>query len=182
MAGKALSCTLISLLIAVVVFSFGVLVFGVRLRGDALAFGLLLTAFALMASQFGLLVAAIGRTPQGARSVAILAVLVLVKLPSPQGMNWAVPLTKRPALVRSWLRGLALAALLKKQPTDATKSSCPRVPKNVSPTWKLMRPCAKWTATSKLLKSTLVKTSHQSTGAMMRSSVVVESRRWLLVA
>lgn len=80
MAGKALSCTLVSLLIATVVFGFGGLVFGIRIRGDAVAFGLLLSAFALMASQFGLLVAAIGRTPQGARSVAILGVLVLVML------------------------------------------------------------------------------------------------------
>ncbi len=80
MAGKALSCAIISLLIAGLVFGFGALAFGIRVRGDGLAFVLLLTAFALMAAQFGLLVAALGRSPQGARSVAVLAVLVMVML------------------------------------------------------------------------------------------------------
>ena len=77
---KILGCWINSLLIVGAVLGAGALLFGYRVEGSwAALFGLAL-AFAGMASTFGLMVAALGRSPQGARSVSILATLVLVLL------------------------------------------------------------------------------------------------------
>ncbi|MEW4568666.1 ABC transporter permease [Tautonia sp. JC769] len=80
MLSKVLSCAIVSLVITLVVFTAGALLFGYRLEGDVLGFVALAVAFAVMASAFGLTVATLGRSPQGARSVALLGVLVMVML------------------------------------------------------------------------------------------------------
>ncbi|WP_152053922.1 ABC transporter permease [Tautonia marina] len=80
MLSKVLSCAIVSLIITLVVFTAGALLFGYRLEGDWHGFLGLAVAFALMASAFGLTVATLGRSPQGARSVALLGVLVMVML------------------------------------------------------------------------------------------------------
>lgn len=77
---KAVGCSIMSLLITLTVFGFGAAVFGFRIQGDALGFAAVAVAYAMTAATFGLLIASIGRTPQGARSVSILAVLVMVLL------------------------------------------------------------------------------------------------------
>jgi ABC-2 type transport system permease protein len=99
LAARAISATLISLVVTCVVFGFGAIFFGIRIQGGPLGivgFLAVATAFALTAATFGLLVAALGKTPQAARGVSILAVLVMVML----GGAW-VPSQFFPAWVRS---------------------------------------------------------------------------------
>ena len=126
LAGKAISQALIGLLIVLVVFGFGAAVFHVRFSGSPLGFLLVAAGYALAAACFGLLIAALGKTPQAARGVAILAVLLMVLLggawmPSSFFPPWLQAVT--PLLPTRWAvdgfegatwRGLALAALLPK--------------------------------------------------------------------
>lgn len=78
----------------------GMLVFGVRVLGSWLGLLLLLLAFALLTASFGLLIAAIGRTPEATRGLAIIATLMMVML----GGAWV------PAFVfPDWLQTLSLA-------------------------------------------------------------------------
>jgi len=100
MASKVLGCFLASIMIIAAVFGFGAAAFGFRVRGDLAGLLLLASAFAWMASNFGLMVAALGRSPQGARAVAVLAVLILVML----GGGW-IPSFLFPA----WLQRLTPA-------------------------------------------------------------------------
>jgi ABC-2 type transport system permease protein len=97
LAAKILGSIVASLLIMAAVFGFGAAVFGIRVHGDFAGLVLVAVAFAWMASNLGLVVAALGRTPRGARSVAILAVLVMVML----GGGW-IPSFLFPA----WLQQL----------------------------------------------------------------------------
>ena len=80
LGSKLAGSFLVSSMIIGVVLGFGALAFGYRVRGSALGLILMGAAFAWMASNFGLMVAALGRSPQGARSVSILAVLAMVML------------------------------------------------------------------------------------------------------
>jgi ABC-2 type transport system permease protein len=80
LAGKALSGTIISLAVLLVSFGFAMIVFGVRIEGSAIGFLGISLACALMASTFGLLVAALGNSPATARGVTTLAVLMMVML------------------------------------------------------------------------------------------------------
>ncbi len=77
---RGISGALISLAIFLVCMGFGMAVFGVRVQGSWLGFLLLAVAYALMASAFGLLLAALGRTPEATRGLAVFAVLILVML------------------------------------------------------------------------------------------------------
>ena len=77
---KALSGALISLMILLVSFGFAMIVFKVRIHGSVLGFVGISIACAVMASTFGLLVAALGNSPATARGVTTLAVLVMVML------------------------------------------------------------------------------------------------------
>lgn len=80
LAGKVLSGALISLMILGVCFAFAMAVFGVRIDGSILGFAGVAIACALMASTFGVLVAALGNSPATARGVTTLAVLMMVML------------------------------------------------------------------------------------------------------
>lgn len=99
LGGKAASGTVITLLPLLVSFGFAMLVFGVRIEGSVAGFAAVAVACALMASTFGLLLAAVGRTPGTTRGVAILAVLLMVML----GGAW-VPTFVFPA----WLQSLTV--------------------------------------------------------------------------
>ena len=100
LAGKTVSGTIISLTTLFVSFGFAMIVFGVRIQGSLIGFLAVSTACALMAATFGLLVAAVGRTPASARGVTTLAVLMMVML----GGAW-VPTFIFPA----WLQQATLA-------------------------------------------------------------------------
>jgi ABC-2 type transport system permease protein len=97
--GKAASSTVISLLTLGVSFGFAMAVFGIRIEGTWLGFLGILLASSLMAATLGLLIAAIGKTPQAARGVSTFVVLFLVML----GGAW-VPAFLFPA----WLQKITL--------------------------------------------------------------------------
>jgi ABC-2 type transport system permease protein len=97
--GKAISGALISLMILLVSFGFAMIVFKVRIHGSVLGFLGISVACAVMASTFGLLVAALGNSPATARGVTTLAVLMMVML----GGAW-VPTFVFPA----WLQQFTL--------------------------------------------------------------------------
>jgi ABC-2 type transport system permease protein len=100
LAGKAASGAIISLMILLVCFAFAMIVFGVRIQGSILGFFAVAVACAVMASTFGLLVAALGNSPATARGITTLAVLMMVML----GGAW-VPSFIFPA----WLQQFTLA-------------------------------------------------------------------------
>jgi ABC-2 type transport system permease protein len=99
LAGKVASGTVIALLTLLVSFGFAMLVFGVRISGSAIGFLSVAVACSLMAATFGVLVAAVGRTPATARGVTTFAVLLMVML----GGAW-VPTFVFPA----WLQRLTV--------------------------------------------------------------------------
>jgi len=80
LVGKALSGAAIAMLTLLVSFGFAMLVFHVRISGSIAGFLAVAAACALMASTFGLLIAALGRTPGATRGVASFAVLIMVML------------------------------------------------------------------------------------------------------
>lgn len=80
LGSRIASCAVIALLVFAAVWAVAFAVFGVRIQGSVLGFGGLLVAFALLTATFGLMIAAIGRTPEATRGLAILATLLLVML------------------------------------------------------------------------------------------------------
>lgn len=80
LAGKAASMTIIALMTLLVSFAFAMIVFGVRIHGSVIGFLSVSIACALMAATFGLLIAALGKTPAATRGVTTLAVLMMVML------------------------------------------------------------------------------------------------------
>ena len=80
LAGKAASGAVVSLLTLAVSFAFAMIVFGVRIHGSVVGFIAVALATAIMASTFGLLIAAVGKTPGGTRGIASLSVLLMVML------------------------------------------------------------------------------------------------------
>jgi ABC-2 type transport system permease protein len=55
-------------------------VFGVRIEGSLIGFVGVAVAFSLLAAAFGLLIASLGKTPESARGLSIVATLLLVML------------------------------------------------------------------------------------------------------
>ena len=100
LAAKVLGSIVAALLIIAVVFGFGAMTFGIRVRGSFAGFLLVAGSFAAMAATFGLMVAAVGRSPRSARSISLLAVLAMVML----GGGW-IPAFLFPA----WLQALTPA-------------------------------------------------------------------------
>ena len=100
LGSKAVSQTLIALAILLVLFGFGAIVFHVRFSGSLAGFALVAIAYALTASTFGLLIAALGKTPQAARGISVMTVLFMVLL----GGAW-VPMFLFP----EWLQKATLA-------------------------------------------------------------------------
>jgi ABC-2 type transport system permease protein len=100
LASRVLSCALIALFSLAVVFAVAVAFFGMRIDGSLPGFVGVLIAFALTTASFGLLIAAIGKTPEATRGLAILVTLLMVML----GGAW-VPAFIFPA----WLQQLTLA-------------------------------------------------------------------------
>jgi len=80
LAARGASGAILALGVLSVVMAVGMLLFGVRVRGSLGGFLLVLAATAAMASSFGLLVAALGRTPEATRGLGIFATLVITVL------------------------------------------------------------------------------------------------------
>jgi ABC-2 type transport system permease protein len=80
LGSRVVSAALIVMLILVVVFAFARITFGVKIEGSLPGFLAVAAAFGLMTSTYGLLIAALGKTPQAARGLSILATLLMVML------------------------------------------------------------------------------------------------------
>ncbi|HLG57158.1 MAG TPA: ABC transporter permease [Vicinamibacterales bacterium] len=80
LGARALSGTMLTLLVLLVSFLFAIVVFGVRIHGSVLGFAAIAVACSIMAATFGLLVAALGKTAAATRRVATFAVLIMVML------------------------------------------------------------------------------------------------------
>jgi ABC-2 type transport system permease protein len=99
LGSRAASAAILAFLVVQVNFLFARLVFGVRVEGSMLGFLGVSAAFALMTAGFGMLVAAIGKTPEATRGLAIFVVLIVVML----GGAW-VPMFLFP----QWLQKLTV--------------------------------------------------------------------------
>ena len=99
LGSKVGSGTVIGTLVMLVSFGFAILVWGVRIEGSVAGFIGVTIASAVMAASYGLLIAALGKTPNAARGVSVLATLLMVML----GGAW-VPTFVFPA----WLQRVTL--------------------------------------------------------------------------
>jgi ABC-2 type transport system permease protein len=99
-ASRTASASLISMLILTVMFGFARAVFGVKIEGSFAGMAGVCAAFSIMAASFGLLIAMLGRTPEGTRGISIFVTLILVML----GGSW-VPTFIFPR----WLQKLTVA-------------------------------------------------------------------------
>ncbi len=90
---------LIATILLLVIFLAAIAFFGVRIEGSIVGFLGVAIAFALLTASFGLLIAAVGKTPEATRGLALFATLVMVML----GGAW-VPTFIFPA----WLQTLSL--------------------------------------------------------------------------
>ena len=99
LGSRIASTALIALIVFSVIYAVAYAFFGVRIEGSVPGFIAVLVAFALLTASFGLLVAALGKTPEATRGLAILATLLLVML----GGAW-VPSFIFPA----WLQQISL--------------------------------------------------------------------------
>lgn len=100
LGSRIVSCALISVIVFSIIYAFAAAVFGVRIEGSVPGFMLVMLAFALLTASFGLMIAALGKTPEATRGLAILATLLMVML----GGAW-VPSFIFPA----WLQTVSLA-------------------------------------------------------------------------
>jgi ABC-2 type transport system permease protein len=80
LGSRIASCALIALIVFAVIYAVAMAFFKVRIEGSVLGFVAVLIAFALLTASFGLLIAALGKTPEATRGLAILATLLLVML------------------------------------------------------------------------------------------------------
>jgi ABC-2 type transport system permease protein len=80
LGSRALSASLISGFILLVLFTFARVVFGVHIRGSFLGFMGVCAAFSLMTAAFGLMIAALGKTVEATRGYAVMATLIMVML------------------------------------------------------------------------------------------------------
>ena len=99
LGSRIASCALIAVIVFSVIYAVAMAFFKVRIEGSTVGFIAVIVAFALLTASFGLLVAALGKTPEATRGLAILATLLLVML----GGAW-VPSFIFPA----WLQTAAL--------------------------------------------------------------------------
>ncbi len=100
LGSRAISTTIISMIILLTMFAFARVVFGVRIEGSMAGFLSVCLAFSLMTATFGLLIAALGTTPEATRGLAIFVTLIMVML----GGAW-VPSFIFP----QWLRKVTVA-------------------------------------------------------------------------
>ena len=99
LGSRAASAAATSMYVLLVLWVFARVVFGVRIQGSWAGFLGVCLAFSLMAGTFGLLIAALGKTPEATRGLAIFATLLMVML----GGAW-VPTFVFP----QWLQKVAL--------------------------------------------------------------------------
>ncbi len=100
LSARALSCALIAFVLQCFIFGAAAIMFHVRIDGSLPGFIGIVMSFSLMTASFGLLIAALGKTPEAARGLSVFATLILVML----GGAWI------PAfLFPQWLQTITLA-------------------------------------------------------------------------
>jgi ABC-2 type transport system permease protein len=80
LGSRIASTALIAIIVFSVIYAVAFAFFKVRVDGSVVGFVAVLIAFALLTASFGLLIAALGKTPEATRGLAILATLLLVML------------------------------------------------------------------------------------------------------
>jgi ABC-2 type transport system permease protein len=80
LGSRAVSAAILAFFVVQVNFLFARLVFGVRVEGSMVGFLGVSAAFAIMTAGFGMLVAALGKTPEATRGLSIFATLIVVML------------------------------------------------------------------------------------------------------
>jgi ABC-2 type transport system permease protein len=80
LGSRIVSGTLIAMILLAGIYAAAIAFFGVRIDGSIPGFLLVAFSFALLTSAFGLLIAALGKTPEATRGLAILVTLLLVML------------------------------------------------------------------------------------------------------
>jgi ABC-2 type transport system permease protein len=80
LGSRIVSGTLIATMLMAGIYAAGIAFFGVRIEGSVVGFVAIAIAFAILTSTFGLLIAALGKTPEATRGLAVLATLLLVML------------------------------------------------------------------------------------------------------
>jgi ABC-2 type transport system permease protein len=80
LGSRIVSGAVIATILLAGIYAAAIAFFNVRIDGSLAGFLLVAVAFAILTSTFGLLIAALGRTPEATRGLAILATLILVML------------------------------------------------------------------------------------------------------
>ncbi len=80
LGSRVVSGALIAAILLAAIYAAGIAIFGVRIEGSVAGFVLVAVSFAILTSTFGLLIAALGKTPEATRGLAILVTLILVML------------------------------------------------------------------------------------------------------
>jgi ABC-2 type transport system permease protein len=80
LSSRIVSGSVIALVLLAIIYAAAIAFFGVRIDGSAVGLLGIAIAFALLTSTFGLLIAALGKTPEATRGLAIFATLLLVML------------------------------------------------------------------------------------------------------
>jgi ABC-2 type transport system permease protein len=100
LGSRIASGAITALVLLAIIYAAAIAVFGVRIEGSVAGFVGVAVAFSLLTASFGLLIAALGKTPEATRGLAIFATLVMVML----GGAW-VPTFVFP----TWLQTVSLA-------------------------------------------------------------------------
>lgn len=100
LGSRMMSGTIIAAVLMLLIFAAAIAFFGVRIRGSVPGFLLVTLCFSVMTAAFGLFIAAVGKTVDATRGLAIVVTLILVML----GGAWV------PAFIfPKWLQTLSLA-------------------------------------------------------------------------
>jgi len=100
LGSRTVSATITSMMVLLIIFAFARVVFEVRIEGSMAGFLGVCVAFSLMTAAFGLLIAALGKTPDATRALSILVTLLMVML----GGAWVPTFIFPP-----WLQKITLA-------------------------------------------------------------------------
>ncbi len=80
LTARILSASILAAFLMLAIFAVAIALFGVRIHGSLAGFLLVVVAFSLFTGAFGMLIAALGRTPEATRGLSIMATLFLLMI------------------------------------------------------------------------------------------------------
>jgi ABC-2 type transport system permease protein len=80
LGSRIASGALTALILLLIIYAAAIAVFGVRVQGSWLGFAGVCLAFSLLTASFGMLIAALGKTPEATRGLTIFVTLIMVML------------------------------------------------------------------------------------------------------